>query len=103
MPRKIEAMYAFFGRYAGREPKQCKDCCNFIRKQLSNTYRKCLIYGDTNGEATDWKASYEACGMFNNRSYTGNKIIELVKRQPKDKPAKHIPGQMTLSQLIGGD
>ena len=80
MARKIEAMYKLFGRYTGKQSKQCKDCCNFIRKEYNRTYFKCLVYGDTDSEATDWRASYEACGMFNNRSYTGNKIIELVKR-----------------------
>ena len=102
MPRKIEVMYAFFGRYAGREPKQCKHCCNFIRKKYSNTYRKCLVYGDTNGESTDWKSGYEACGMFNQK-YNGIPIIELVKHQKKEKPVEHIPGQLSLDELMGGD
>jgi hypothetical protein len=95
MARKIEAMYQFFGRYTGKEFQQCKDCCNFIRKQYNHTYRKCLIYGDTDSEATDWKASYEACGMFNTE-YAGNRIIDILKRSPKPKDNEPIKGQLTL-------
>jgi len=96
MARKIEAMYKLFGRYTGKQSKQCKDCCNFIRKEYNRTYFKCLVYGDTDSEATDWRASYEACGMFNNKNYIGYKIINLLKRGPRPKDNTPIDGQLTL-------
>lgn len=49
----------------GTIPEQrCKNCINFVRKQMSKTYFKCGLAGDTNGAATDIKANDLACGKF---------------------------------------
>lgn len=101
MARKIDEMHRLFGRYAGLEAKQCKDCSNFYRRRVGKLYRKCDIYGDSASESTDWNASFEACGMFN-QEYSGTPIIDVLKSK-KGKPDAPIKGQMSLSDLIGGD
>jgi hypothetical protein len=99
MARKIEAMYQMFGRYSGREPKQCKDCNNFLRRRYNKIYRKCTVYGCTSSEATDWNASYEACEMFN-KPYEGNPVIEILKHKSKSKDDETLKGQMSIDDWI---
>jgi hypothetical protein len=56
----------------------------------------------THSEATDWKSSNEACGLFN-LSYSGTPIFELVKHSARHNPSGPVEGQMFLDELIGGD
>ena len=60
MIRKIEAMHRIYGTGCGK----CKDCPHIVRKVLDRTYYKCLVYGDSNSEATDWRLKYPACGLI---------------------------------------
>lgn len=99
MAKKIDAMHQIFGRYSGQEPRQCRDCNNFIRKKYTRVYRKCLIYGNTSSEATDWNASYEACEFFN-KSYKGNNIINILKRSPRANN-KPLDGQISFNEWVG--
>lgn len=60
--RKITLMHKIHGRCSWRK---CGECPHFLRYQYKGkTYRKCAAYGDTRCEATDWNASYSACGLF---------------------------------------
>lgn len=87
--KKISLMHRLFGA----TNHICKECGNFKRhKYHDRVYRKCLIYGDTNSEATDWNASYQACGKFN-ESYDGTPVVEWKKSQPKTKTIERIEGQ----------
>lgn len=62
MNNKIELMHMQFGRSNG----QCKGCSNFLRIQAgSRQVFKCAVYGQTASAASDWRAKWEACGMFN--------------------------------------
>ena len=83
--RKIELMYAKFGKGKGT----CKNCTNLIRTWRTKPRFKCKVYGFTHSEASDWRASYEACGMKNSL-WTGRNIIECVTHE---KPI--------LEQLVG--
>lgn len=49
--------------------------------------QKCKVYGLTHSEATDWKQSYDACGLFPDKPYDGIDIVRLVRpeRQRKKK------------------
>ena len=50
--RKIDAMHSMFGVLPD---KRCEDCANLIQGDYHDRhYRKCLIYGATHCEATDW-------------------------------------------------
>ncbi|MEN6636134.1 MAG: hypothetical protein ABFC56_09800, partial [Clostridiaceae bacterium] len=61
MKRKLEAMHARYGCVDGK----CRDCDHLARKLWDKRYIKCVLYGDTNCEATDWRMKWQACGMFN--------------------------------------
>lgn len=84
--RKWDLMYEQFGRAEGK----CKDCSHF--KHRVGGYSKCLIYGDTASEASDWKVSADACGLFNQETKHEN-VIRLVRGVRKDAP---IEGQMSF-------
>ena len=75
--RKIQLMHQMFGR---KDDERCKDCSNFGRTLVGDKklVRKCKAYGVTGSEASDWCASYPACGLFN-QDYVGRKIIDFVK------------------------
>lgn len=91
--RKIDLMHKLFGKSEGL----CKECCNYTRYSYRDkAYRKCIAYGVTASEATDWKASYQACGLFN-REYNGKDVIRLVKNGiAKRLIAEPIEGQESL-------
>ena len=60
--RKIEYMHMLFGKKQGRT---CKECMSFERLRAGKRiHPKCLRYGVTLSSASDWKASYEACGAI---------------------------------------
>ena len=69
-------MHELFGEIPD---KLCEDCTNLIQGRCNTRYlRKCVIYGATHSEATDWRKKYTACGMFN-REWKGGKIIDACK------------------------
>lgn len=61
--QKIKTMRKLFGH--APDGRRCKECCHFDRVgHRSKTYFKCAWYGNTCGEATDWRANWLACGKF---------------------------------------
>lgn len=90
--QKISRMYRRFG-----EPQsglKCKDCTNLIKFARGNhRVSKCLVYGDTHSEASDWKRSHMACGMINHE-YDGRPVIRMF--EPRSKADEQIEGQMSL-------
>ena len=101
MERKIEAMYKYYGRLS--EHVFCKECTNFHRCRVGvSVVSKCECYGITHSEATDWKSSNEACGLFN-LSYSGTPIIELIKHSTRHNLNESIKGQMSFKEMFGGD
>ena len=90
--QKINRMFKYFGK--AESDKKCKDCSNLIRVERGNhRVSKCLVYGITHSEASDWKRSHLACGMIN-RSYDGRPIIQC--HNPKIVQDTQIEGQMVL-------
>lgn len=94
--RKIEAMHSMFGTMSD---KRCEDCANLIQGDYHGRhYRKCLVYGATHSEATDWRKRYVACGMYN-REWAGNPIVDTNRR--KDAPTEPCEGQITMEGEAG--
>lgn len=90
--RKIEEMYARFGR---RGHGTCAECQHYTKyKYRDKPYRKCGVYGVTNSEATDWTGKWGACGMYDGE-YNGPDIVSLWRERPSDDN-EPIPGQMDL-------
>lgn len=54
-----------------REGKTCRTCSHLqYDKYHSKTYLKCDLFGESRGEGTDWKASFPACGKWNEQPLT---------------------------------
>lgn len=59
---KIDKMHYLYGKGIGT----CKECNRLKCYRISDSNRlvyKCLNYGESNAETTDWRLSYEACGI----------------------------------------
>ena len=96
MLRKIDLMHYLFGKADGK----CKNCEHYKHlgknQVCASALRKCEVYGITASEASDWKAGYDACGLFPNKENPyGRNIIELRIGAEK-KTEEKIDGQMTL-------
>lgn len=95
--RKISLMYKMFGK----SEHYCRDCFHFGRILVGDKrkVRKCEVYGVTASEASDWKASYQSCGLFN-KEYDGRNIIDFVtperKREIVNEP---LEGQIELLEV----
>lgn len=90
--RKIGRMQAEFGKISD---KKCKECSHFkIYDVHGKRIFKCEVYGTTNSEASDWRASYEACGMFNDDKWTGIEMMKKLSERPK--AVEQIEGQLSL-------
>lgn len=90
-------MYELFGRADGK----CKDCEHYRTfKYRDKSYRKCEVYGITQSEASDWKAGYDACGLFPNKENTYSRdIIELRICNNRDSE-EQIEGQINMFDSV---
>lgn len=90
-------MYELFGKTDGK----CKNCEHYRTfKYRDKSYRKCEVYGITQSEASDWKARYDACGLFPNKENPyGRDIIELRSGAEK-KTEEQIDGQLNLFDSV---
>ena len=93
--RKIKAMHNEYGRLDGH---MCSECCNLSSYTQSRTWFKCEVYGNSNGESTDWAKRYIACGMFNIPLDKSKRIplIEKLKHEPRKNEDEPIEGQINL-------
>lgn len=93
--RKNELMYKLFGKAKGK----CKNCNYYtVYKYHNKSYRKCEVYGVTCSEATDWKGSADACGLFPNKE---TKVRDVVKTVRPQKSEEQVEGQTSIFDLIG--
>jgi len=91
---KIDLMYRLFGKKGGL---MCCECKAFYRNRYgTRTYRKCRNYGDSRSTGTDWKATYQACGLAPSGEYNGNPVVEIAKHGTKTKDDTPLEGQVTL-------
>ncbi len=69
----------------------CGTCSNFVRRIAgSRTYCKCLIYGDTHGAWSDWRAYWLGCGHINQPLKPEEDVI-LAPYQHRKEPGIHLP------------
>lgn len=97
---KIGFMYGQFGMAEGK----CKDCSNYKRwKYGEKRYiRKCRVYGISQSVATDWKGSFNACGMYNkNPEGVGNMYKRNKGKSLDPLNEKPLPGQIEFK--FGGN
>ena len=88
--KKIELMHSLFGRSCGT----CGDCGHCIKYIGNRTYYKCDVYGASHSEATDWRKSFKACGLFN--KFTA---YENVYKLAKAERSEIADGQLSLFEV----
>lgn len=89
--RKIDAMHHYYGVGVGR----CGNCPHLRSKTFGHVYHKCLVYGDTAGEGTDWRMKYQACGLIDKPFPEEDvRIMKLVRMAGTPEP--QLPGQMRM-------
>lgn len=87
--RKILAMHKHFGTCG---VLRCKDC-----DHLKHDVRyKCELYGISRSEATDWRLSFQACGMYNvpQNMETWTPLLTQINNQYRKFPDPPIEGQI---------
>lgn len=97
--RKIFAMHKRFGTCG---VFRCKDCDHLIGgKYHDKQLYKCELYGLTHSEATDWRLSYQACGMYNMPQNMDRWVpmIEQIRHAPKGQEPP-IEGQIDFSSIL---
>ena len=96
--RKINAMHKQFGLCWG---KYCRECDHFISGEWrGKQYHKCKLYGMSHSEATDWRLSWMACGMFN-VPVDIDRINPVYKTlSNKREPEPQLEGQMDISAFL---
>ena len=61
--KRIDLMHNLFSVSAG---EKCKNCSHINRYRCGNrTVFKCSVYGETASTASDWRQSWDACGLWN--------------------------------------
>lgn len=92
--RKITAMHREYGKDIAH---RCADCPNlfvYIANKTKTCY-KCMAYGVSSSEASDWAKSWTACGLYGKPLDADH--VPLIKRLTSTKQQeKPIDGQMTF-------
>lgn len=97
--RKIKAMYRFYGRDS--KERTCSQCNYLLCGEYhGKRYRKCMVYGCSHSEATDWRKSYKACGLINKPFPHGDKrIIDMLKHD-RTKEEVQLEGQLSIEDFL---
>lgn len=88
---KIDKMHYLYGQGIGT----CKDCKRLKCYEVSDRNRrvyKCLNYGESNAETTDWRLGYKACGM---KDKVANK--QAINIYVANKKEQQIEGQIKIN------
>ena len=92
--KKIYVMYKLFGQCDNKDAR-CIECNHLTSYTAGRKWYKCECYGTSSSEATDWRFSCHACGLFN-QHYGGKPVNDIKKHQARGKHDEQIEGQMSL-------
>ena len=97
--RKIAAMHKEYGKAHGLK---CAGCPSLMRRVFPSSRRvyKCVAYGASKSESTDWALSWPACGLHGlpvDKDRTP--LVERLKhaKRPDNKP---VEGQISLFEEV---
>lgn len=62
--RLAEHQHAQLLSFYGKINAKCKDCKFLLREHRGKVYLKCEKARNSNSAATDWRANWQACGLF---------------------------------------
>ena len=101
--RKIEAMHRLYGVHHGKTCAECKHLIHIVYRSFSGY--KCTVYGLSCSEATDWRLEWQACGLIDRDKIVNDKpVIDMLRYEKEKKEAEPvIPGQITMTELLGGN
>lgn len=93
--KKIDAMHHFYGY--DHLDRKCSECDHLIHGEYhGRMYYKCTVYGCSHSEATDWRKSYDACGLVDHDfPENDNRIMDILKTERIQK-VEQIPGQTSI-------
>ena len=96
--RKIEAMHILYGTGEGF----CDDCPFFHEGWYHDRhYFKCVVYGMTHSEATDWRRKYAACGLKHKESRPDERpVIDRLRGQKTHEEDEQIEGQISMEEIL---
>lgn len=99
MKRRGEAMRSMYGtrqKLIGGRPAVCGDCPHYCSYRYHDRIlRKCVAYGLTHSEATDWKRSEEPCGLIDfPLPHDFVPVIERLKHSEQE--LQPIKGQISM-------
>ena len=100
--RKIVAMHRRFGIC---DNGKCRDCNHLVSGLYRDRrYHKCELYGISHSEATDWRLSFQACGMFNAGIDMEHWIcvLDAIRRQSRGNMDSPLEGQMRIEDYENG-
>jgi len=63
--RAIKAHKQLLAIHGESSGNKCKNCEYFFVRHFGKKYFKCDKSGPSSGPATDWRANWIACGLFN--------------------------------------
>ena len=103
---KILLMYKEYGRFDGLRCRNCPHLEVFANEANSRIWYKCLMFGTSNGPATDWRCSNIACGAFriDPEDAKQRKLYGEIFRRVKGlrvKRVEQLPGQMEMEEVEG--
>lgn len=93
--RKIAAMHKEYGKAHGYK---CADCPSLVcyEARSGRRYCKCIAYGNSASEATDWAKKWPACGLYGQPvDKWRTPLMERLKhaKRPNNEP---IEGQISI-------
>ena len=68
LPMRIRGMHTTYGVTEG---ERCGTCAHLYMRQFNHRYYKCSMAKQSNGPATDWRVSWQACGKWEAREEAG--------------------------------
>ncbi len=85
--QRLRRMHDLYGECSAA----CGTCANFVRRTAGKrVYCKCMIYGDTHGAWSDWRAYWLGCGHIN-QPFKPGEDVALAPFQRRKKKGIHIP------------
>lgn len=98
---KIALMHQAYGRFDGVQCRTCPHLIAHCNGDCTRVWYKCRMYGESAGEATDWRISNEACGAFtiSEEEAKSKHLYGEVFRLNKGKRVQireELPGQLQM-------
>lgn len=91
--RNIMIMHHLFGKCEGHV---CGECFNLQKHTANRSYFKCVAYGNSASEASDFRKKNVACGLFNKPYKNDIPVKDFARSLKINSEDEQIPGQISL-------